>query len=121
MTTPPSYQLNDRVRGWLRHLWRKSTTPDDWSKDGEPHPWWDQYSGEPMLSFPRFDLTESSYALLLMGRKTPTWREVYTMILDELVLRHTTFWAAVDWLTKIGPDPDRAKYPKRYKGSASLR
>jgi hypothetical protein len=69
-----------------------------------------------MLSFPRFDLSESSYALLLMGRKTPAWREAYTTILDALVHRHTTHWAAVDWLTTIGPDPDRASYPDRYKG-----
>ncbi len=109
-------QLNERTRGWLRHLWRKATTEDDWSSDGEPHPWWDQYSLAPMLSFPRFDLSESSYALLLMGRKTPAWREVYTRILDELVRRHTTHWAAVDWLTQIGPDPDRANYPRSYKG-----
>ncbi|HIL01196.1 MAG TPA: hypothetical protein EYG06_03845 [Myxococcales bacterium] len=109
-------QLNDRTRGWLRHLWRKATTEDDWSRGGEPHPWWDQYSMAPMLSFPRFDLSESSYALLLMGRKTPAWREVYTRILDELVRRHTTHWAAVDWLTQFGPDPDRASYPKKYKG-----
>jgi hypothetical protein len=90
-------------------------TPDDWSRDGEPHPWWDQYSLEPMLSFPRFDLSESTYGLLLMARKTPAWREVYTQILDALILRHTTHWAAIDWLTKIGPDPDRASYPRRYK------
>ncbi|MCP4006193.1 MAG: hypothetical protein GY725_18575 [bacterium] len=108
-------RLNEPTRGWLRHLWRKATTEDDWSKGGEPHPWWDQYSLEPMLSFPRFDLSESSYALLLMGRTTPAWREVYTRILDELVRRHTTHWAAVDWLTQIGPDPDRANYPRRYK------
>ncbi len=107
--------LNEPTRGWLRHLWRKATTEDDWSRDGEPHPWWDQYSLAPMLSFARFDLSESSYALLLMGRKTPAWREVYTRILDELVRRHTTHWAAVDWLTQIGPDPDRANYPKGYK------
>ena len=68
-----------------------------------------------MLSFPRFDLSESAYGLLLMADATPAWREVYTRILDELVRRHTTFWAAVDWLTQIGPDPDRARYPKRYK------
>ena len=109
-------QLNDRTRGWLRHLWRKATTEDDWSLGGDPHPWWDQYSMAPMLSFPRFDLSESSYALLLMGRKTPAWREVYTRILDELVRRHTTHWAAVDWLTQFGPDPDRASYPRKYKG-----
>ena len=108
--------LNDQSRGWLRHLWRKATTEDDWSQGGTPHPWWDQYSMAPMLSFPRFDLSESSYALLLMGRKTPAWREVYTRILDELVQRHTTHWAAVDWLTQFGPDPDRASYPDKYKG-----
>ena len=34
MTSPPSHLLNERVRGWLRHLWRKSMTPDDWSRDG---------------------------------------------------------------------------------------
>ncbi len=89
-------RLTEQTRGWLRHLWRKATTQDDWSRDGEPHPWWDRYSLEPMLSFPRFDLSESSYALLLMARKTPAWREVYTRILDEMVRRHTTHWAAVD-------------------------
>lgn len=108
-------RLNEQTRGWLRHLWRKATTEDDWSIAGEPHPWWDQYSVPPMLAFPRFDLSESSYALLLMGRRTPAWREVYTRILDELVRRHTTHWAAVDWLTQIGPDPDRASYPRRYR------
>ena len=112
---PNAATLNEPTRGWLRHLWRKATTEDDWSSSGEPHPWWDAYSLAPMLSFARFDLSESSYALLLMGRKTPAWREVYTRILDELVRRHTTHWAAVDWLTQIGPDPDRANYPKQYK------
>ena len=68
-----------------------------------------------MLSFPRFDLSESSYALLLLADATPAWREVYTRILDELLRRHTTYWAAIDWLTQIGPDPDRARYPRRYK------
>jgi hypothetical protein len=68
-----------------------------------------------MLSFPRFDLSESSYAFLPLARKTPAWREVYTAILDAMIRRHTTYWAAVDWLTQIGPDPDRAKYPKAYK------
>ena len=116
MAAPATQKLNECTRGWLRHLWRKATTEDDWSSSGEPHPWWDKYSLEPMLSFPRFDLSESSYALLLMGRKTPAWREVYTRILDELVRRHTTHWAAVDWLTQIGPDPDRANYPERYRG-----
>jgi hypothetical protein len=90
-------------------------TPDDWSREGEPHPWWDRYSLKPMLSFPRFDLSESSYVLLLLARKTPAWREVYTRILDQLLRRHTTYWAAVDWLTQIGPDPDRARYPKGFK------
>ena len=114
-TAPTATGLKPEVRGWLRHIWRKATTEDDWSRSGEPHPWWDRYSAPPMLSFPRFDLSESSYAFLLLARKTPAWREVYTDILDRLLRRHTTYWAAVDWLTQIGPDPDRARYPRRYK------
>ena len=108
-------RLKPEVRGWLRHLWRKAITPDDWSRAGKPHPWWDDRSLAPMLSFARFDLSESSYGLLLLARKTPAWREVYTKILDELIRRHTTYWAAIDWLTKLGPDPDRARYPKAYR------
>ena len=107
--------IKPEVRGWLRHVWRKATTEDDWSRGGTPHPWWDRYSAPPMLSYPRFDLSESSYAFLLLARRTPAWREVYTEILDRLLRRHTTYWAAVDWLSQIGPDPDRARYPKAYK------
>lgn len=108
-------RLKPEVRGWVRHLWRKAMTPDDWSRSGQPNAWWDDKSLAPMLSFARFDLSESSYGLLLLARKTPAWREVYTKILDELIRRHTTYWAAIDWLTKLGPDPDRANYPKAYK------
>ena len=89
--TVPAYEapdeLNTRARGWLKHLWRKSTTKDDWSKDGVPHPWWDRYSGPPMSSFPRFDLQESTYATVLMADRTPAWREVYADIMDGLTER----------------------------------
>ena len=115
MTSDDIPRLNAEVRGWVRHLWRKATTPDDWSRAGSPHPWWDDKSVPPLLSFARFDLSESSYGLLLLARKTPAWREVYTTILDQLLRRHTTYWAAIDWLTKLGPDPDRARYPKAYR------
>jgi hypothetical protein len=114
MAVDAARRVKPEVRGWLRHLWRKAMTPDDWSRGGEPHPWWDRYSLAPMLSFPRFDLSESSYAFLPLVRKTPAWREAYTSILDALLRRHTTYWAAVDWLTQFGPDPDRANYPKAY-------
>ena len=132
--TPSVYpQHNERTKGWLRFLWQKATTPDDWSyhrdeelpwgikldrgpidftDDGKgPHPWWDQYSAAPYLSYPRFDLTDSSYPLLLMSDQTPAWREVYSRILDELATRHTAYWAAIDWNTFIGPSPDRQNYP----------
>jgi hypothetical protein len=112
--TQPTPELNDRARGWLRFLWRKATTADDWSENGAPHPWWDQYSTEPMLSFPRFDLSESSYALGIMADQTPAWREAYGVILRGLVERHLTHWAAIDWLTHIGPDPRRGDYPKEW-------
>ena len=64
-----------------------------------------------MLCCHRFDLIDSTYAVALMADRTPAWREVYEQILDELIFRHTGWWAAEDWLTQIGHDPDRANYP----------
>ena len=123
---------NERTKGWMRFMWQKATTADDWgysedierpwginvprgeidwTVDGKgPHPWWDQYSAAPMLSYPRFDLTDSSYVIMMMADQTPAWREAYTRILDELATRHTSYWAAIDWNTFIGPSPDRDKY-----------
>jgi hypothetical protein len=103
--------LGDRARGWLRYLHRKATTRDDWSSAGRPAPWWDDRSTPPVLNFARFDLSESSYAVPMMADVTPAWREVYVEIMDGLLARHTTHWAAIDWLTQIGHDPDRANYP----------
>ena len=103
--------LDDRSLGWLRYLYRKATTPDNWEKDGRPHPHWDETTGEPMTSWHRFDLIDSSYALALMSDLTPAWRELYGRILDELVARHTSWWSASDWLTQFGNDPDRSDYP----------
>ncbi|MBL4820948.1 MAG: twin-arginine translocation signal domain-containing protein [Gammaproteobacteria bacterium] len=123
---------NDRTKGWLNLIWQKATFPDDWGyheniekpwginnprgdidwsvKDGRPHPWWDQYTAPPMLSYPRFDLTDSSYPIMLMADQTPAWREVYTRIMDEMATRHTAYQAAIDWNTFIGPSPDRDNY-----------
>lgn len=108
--------LSDRTRGWLRFVWDKATTADDWSSAGEPHAWWDRESTAPMCSFPRFDLGETAYILPVLVDQTPAWREVYTRIADELVGRHTTFWAAADWLTLIGNDPYRDQYPPEWLG-----
>jgi hypothetical protein len=123
---------NERTRGWMRFIWDKATTPDDWgysedierpwgialergeinwTDDGKgPHPWWDQYTSAPMLSYPRFDLSDSSYVVMMMANQTPAWREVYTRIMDELATRHTSYWAAIDWNTFIGPSPNRGNY-----------
>lgn len=132
--TPSFYpKHNERTKGWLRFMWQKATTADDWSYSGNeelpwgiklnkgaidfaddgkgPHPWWDQYSASPYLSYPRFDLSDSSYPILMMAEQTPAWREVYTRIMDELATRHTAYWAAIDWNTFIGPSPDRENYP----------
>ena len=105
--------LNRRARGWLRFLWEKATTPDDWSADGVPHPWWDRYTSPVVTSYGRFDLHNSSYALLVMADQTPAWREVYTRIADGLASRYPTYWGAIDWLTQIGDDPRRANYPEQ--------
>lgn len=107
--------LNARARGWLRHLWDKATTPDDWSSAGEPHEWWDRDSSAPMCAFPRFDLGESGYALPMYCELTPAWREVYTCIARELCERHMTFWAVIDGMTLIGPDPNVDRYPPEYQ------
>lgn len=107
--------LDDRSLGWLRYLHRKATTPDDWSRAGRPHPHWDETTLEPMTSWHRFDLVDSSYAMALMADRTPAWREVYSEVLDQLVRRHTSWWAASDWMTQFGDDPDRANYPDRYR------
>ncbi len=106
--------LSDRTRGWLRFVWDKATTPDDWSVNGTPHPWWDRDSTAPMCTFPRFDLNETAYILPVLADQTPAWREVYARIADELVGRHTTFWAAIDWLTLIGHDPKVDRSPPEW-------
>ncbi len=116
MTGRKAPALDDRSLGWLRYLHRKATTPDNWDRDGQPHPHWDNTTGPPMFSWHRFDLVDSSYAVALMCDRTPAWREVYSEILDELITRHTSWWAAEDWMTQFGPDPDRANYPDTWRG-----
>jgi hypothetical protein len=64
-----------------------------------------------MLSFPRFDCSESSYFLLLAANKLPAWREGFVTVLDGLCERHATFWAACDFLTQFGHDPENDLYP----------
>jgi hypothetical protein len=49
-----------------------------------------------------------------MADITPAWRDVYSTILDQLVARHPTWWAAVDWLTMLDDDPHRTTYPSWY-------
>jgi len=75
--------LDDRSLGWLRYLYRKATTADNWDREGRPHPHWDDSTGEPMTSWHRFDLIDSSYAVALMSDRTPAWREIYSRILDD--------------------------------------
>ena len=114
MQPNPFPRLDARARGWLKYIWDKATTPDDWSSSGEPHDWWDRHSTAPMCSLGRFDLHETGYVLPVMADLTPAWREAYTRIADGLVARYTTFQAAVDWLTMIGHDPDQANYPPEW-------
>jgi hypothetical protein len=111
----PNYPMtSDRSRGWLRYLFRKATTPDNWDKEGRPHPHWDDVTGAPTTSWQRFDLLKSCYALPLLCDRTPAWREVYGRILDELITRYTGYWTARDWLEQIGEDPKRKQYPQEY-------
>ena len=114
ITTTAETGLNDRSLGWLRFMWDKATTVDDWSDNGEPHIWWDRYSEPPMCAFPRFDVAEMGYVLPMMLEATPAWREGYERILDELIRRYRSFWGAIDWNTLIGPDPGVDRYPPEW-------
>ena len=114
MNPNPFPRLDARARGWLRHIWDKATTPDDWSSGGDPHPWWDQTSTAPLCTLARFDLHETGYVLPVLSDITPAWREAYTRIGDGLVSRYTTFQAAIDWLTMVGHDPDQDRYPPEW-------
>ena len=107
--------LSARNVGWLRYLHRKATTTDSWEREGHPHEHWDNISEAPMLCYHRFDLIDSTYAVALMADRTPAWREIHGQILDELIFRHTGWWAAEDWLTQIGDDPKRGNYPEEYR------
>lgn len=111
-SSSPFPTMNQRTLGWLRFLWEKAVTIDDWTSNGVPHPWWDRYTAPVVLSYGRFDLSFSAYGLLMMADQTPAWREVYTRITDEFAKRYPTYWGAVDWLTQIGDDPKRARYPQ---------
>lgn len=113
----PFPTLNRRALGWMRFLWEKSTTPDDWSSVGIPHPWWDRYTAPVVLSYGRFDLSFSAYGILMMADQTPAWREAYSRMTDEMAKRYPTYWGAIDWLTQIGDDPKRAKYPAQIMGT----
>ena len=106
--------LSERSRGWLKYLHRKVNTPDDWDRGGHPSQMWDDKSTPPMLSFARFDLIDSSYAMALMADTTPAWREVYGSILDKLLQRYGTYWGAIDWQTQLGHDPQRGTYPEAW-------
>ena len=114
---PEQHGIPTEARPLLKHLWHKCTFPtgknteDDWTMLGTPHEWWDKTSGAPMNSFPRFDLQETSYALALFSRRTPAWREIYVDMMDGVCERFATFWAAVDFNTQFGEDPDNRSYP----------
>ena len=52
----------------------------------------------------------------LIADKTPAWREVYTKCLNGLTSRYSQFWAAVDWNTQFGEDPDWENYLPGWNG-----
>ena len=53
----PFPTMNRRSLGWLRLLWEKAVTQDDWGSNGVPHPWWDRYTNPVVLSYGRFDIS----------------------------------------------------------------
>lgn len=101
--------LDDRSLGWLRYLYRKATTPDDWDKHGRPHPHWDEATGEPMTSWHRLQLRSGSHeqqntgvgrSLQSYSRRSdgPSHKLVVCLRLDDLASSATI---------RIGHYPDR--------------
>ena len=88
-----------QLLGWLRVIHEKASLRDDWSRAGTPDERWDSYSTVPLLSWPRFDLIDTSYAIAVLSDLTPAWRELYVAILDHLLARYVTWWGAIDWMT----------------------
>jgi hypothetical protein len=103
--------------GWLKLLHGKANLCDDWSRSGRPDSSWDNYSTTPFLSWHRFDLIDSTYALAVLADRTPAWRELYVELLDRMLARYITWWGALDWMTQEGDDPARADYPPEWKGT----
>ena len=108
-------ELSERACGWLRYMYRKALVNDDWSKNGHPSEMWDGKTMPPLCSTGIASMRLiRSYAIALMSDVTPAWREVYSVILDRLVERITSYWGAIDWTEQIGPDPKRREYPDSY-------
>jgi hypothetical protein len=107
-------KLSERACGWLRYMYRKALVNDDWSKTGHPSEMWDDKTGPPVSNFHRLDAVPSAYAIALMSDVTPAWREVYSVILDRLVERITSYWGAIDWTEQIGHDPKRTSIPNGF-------
>src|SRR5919201_1196137 len=127
--------LADRDLGWLRYLYRKAMTPDNWDRSawqrdpGQairtipvatgsgscPGDHWDDLHLPPGDVFGRNDALKSSYVIALMAERTPAWREIYDQIFDQLIYRYSSWWGVVDWMTQMGPDPDRDIYPDSYR------
>lgn len=125
--------LAERDLGWLRYLYRKAMTPDDWDRSAWerkgpihttpvrtdssscPGDHWDDLHLPPGDAFARSDAQKSTYAIALMAERTPAWREIYDQIFDQLIHRYTGWWGAVDWMTQIGHDPDRGSYPDAFR------
>ena len=125
--------LTDRDLGYLRYLYRKANTPDNWDrssyerKPGEtsrqiptdpgccPSEHWDDQHNKPGETLGRADALKSTYALAVIAERTPAWREISDRIFDQLIYRYSSWWGAVDWMTQMGPDPDRASYPDAYR------
>lgn len=111
----PGYPvLSPQALGWLNFLHRKVNLRDDWTRDGQPSPAWDNVSLAPVMNMHRYDLTYSTMPVAMMVEVTPAWRELYGQILDSLCQRMTQYWAWWDWVEQIGQDPDRAAYPAWY-------
>lgn len=111
--TPGIPALTDEAMGWLAYTHRRTTVlgAGKWGKDDAVHNAFDNFTGDPIDNYYRYDLTFSAFSVALMAEQTPAWREAYTDFLDVTLQRFMEYWTFFDWLENSGEDPNRLNYP----------
>ncbi len=109
--------LEERGRGWIRYLERKlALDDDDWSSSGVPAAAWDNMSGVPTNNWYRFDAIGMAITVVLATRSGTLDLVGGVDALDGVCDRLRLYHGFNEWVEQKGPDPQRADYPRGWRG-----